>query len=114
MTGVQTCALPILVNKVGSLALALCAAHFGKPLHVVADSFKIDPAHGRDDAVFEAMDGGEVWPERPEICANVYFEAVPADLVALYLTEDGARRGAEIDTAVKMIANLRVSAKLAT
>jgi len=102
------------INKVGSLALALSATHFGKPLHVVADSFKIDPAHDRDDAVFEAMDGGEVWPERPEICANVYFEAVPADLVALYLTEDGARRGAEIDTTVKMIANLRVSAELAT
>jgi|GEM_PF-1126827 len=102
------------VNKVGSLALALSAAHLCKPLHVVADSFKIDPAHDRDDAVFETMDGGEVWPERPEICANVYFEAVPADLVALYLAETGARRGAEIDAAVKMIANLRVSAGLVT
>ncbi len=35
------------------------------------------------------MDAGEVWPERPEICANVTFEPVPAELIALYLTEKG-------------------------
>ncbi len=102
------------VNKVGSLALALIAAHLGKPLYVIADSFKIDPAHDRRDAVFEAMDGGEVWPERPEICLNVYFEAVPADLVTSYITEDGAQNGAQIAAAVKRTANLRISAGLGT
>ncbi len=35
------------------------------------------------------MAADEVWPERPDICANVTFEPVPAELIGLYLTEKG-------------------------
>lgn len=77
------------VNKAGSLFAALAARAQGKPCHVAADTFKIDPLASSADAVFEEMAADEVWPERPEICANVTFEAVPAELIALYLTEKG-------------------------
>lgn len=102
------------VNKVGSLALALCAHHLDKPFYVVADSFKAEPARTRENAVFEAMDGAEVWPERPEICANVYFEAVPGALVALYLTETGALSANDMANRLKEIENLRRAAGFAT
>ena len=77
------------VNKTGSLFAALAARAQGKPCHAAADTFKIDPLASSADAVFEEMAADEVWPERPEICANVYFEPVPAELIALYLTEKG-------------------------
>ena len=77
------------VNKAGSLFAALAARAQGKPCHAAADTFKIDPLASSADAVFEEMAADEVWPERPEICANVYFEPVPAELIALYLTEKG-------------------------
>ena len=78
------------VNKAGSLLAALAARERGTRCHVAADTFKIDPRATAAEATLEAMDGGEVWPERAEICINVYFETVPADLIGLYLTEKGA------------------------
>lgn len=102
------------VNKVGSLALALCARHLGKPFYVVADSFKAEPARTRASAVFEAMDGAEVWPERPELCANVYFEAVPGALVSLYLTETGPCSADDMAKRIEEIANIRRAAGAAT
>ena len=57
--------------------------------HVAADTFKIDASRSTADAALEEGDGGEVWPEWPGICANVTFEAVPADLIGSYLTEKG-------------------------
>ncbi|MFQ5985630.1 MAG: hypothetical protein ACE5LL_08995 [Alphaproteobacteria bacterium] len=33
--------------------------------------------------------GGEVWPERPELAANLCFEGVPAGLIDLFVTEKG-------------------------
>lgn len=78
------------VNKTGSLFAALAARAAGKPCYVACDGFKIDPRHTSHDARLEAMEGGEVWPERAEICDNVYFEIVPGAYVDLYLTEKGA------------------------
>ncbi len=77
------------VNKAGSLLVALAARAHGRPCHVAADTFKIDASRSTADAALEEGDGGEVWPERPGICANVTFEPVPADLIGSYLTEKG-------------------------
>lgn len=79
------------VNKAGSRLAALAARAAGKPFLVAADSYKINPRAGADRMPLEAMDPAELWPERPEICTNVYFEPVPAELLSLYITERGAQ-----------------------
>ena len=84
------------VNKAGSLFAALAARALDKPCHVAADTFKIDVRATSANATLEEMDGADVWPERPDICANVAFEPVPADLIGLYLTEKGPLAAAQL------------------
>lgn len=89
------------VNKVGSLAAALGASRAGVACLVAVDSFKINPAVTGQTVPLEEMDAAEVWPENPEICRNIYFEAVPADLIRAFITEKGVltpeRMAAEVD-----------------
>lgn len=77
------------VNKVGSLAAALGAARGGVPSLVAADSFKINPMVTGQTVPLEEMDPAEVWPEHPELCRSIYFEAVPVDLIHAFITEKG-------------------------
>ena len=75
------------VNKAGSLAAALGAKTAGVPCLIATDSCKLDPAHTVETIMLEEMAAEEVWPERPELCCNIYFEAVPARLITTYFTE---------------------------
>jgi len=78
------------VNKVGSLAVALAANRAGVPVLVVADPSKIlpegFPQHLADDRpaeqVWAAPSGVTVW--------NRYFEAVPLDAITRVITDRAA------------------------
>ena len=77
------------VNKVGSAAAAWGARSASRPCYVAVDTSKIAPRVSAAEIELEEKSGAEIWPERAEICSNVYFEAVPAKLITAYLTERG-------------------------
>lgn len=77
------------INKVGSLAAALAARAAGRPFYAAAETGKINPRVTAAEIELEEKSGEEVWPAHAELCANVYFEPVPAALVTAYLTERG-------------------------
>lgn len=85
------------VNKVGSLAVALSAQRADVPVLVAADSSKIlppgFPQHLADDRpaeqVWAAPAGVTVW--------NRYFEGVPLDAVTWVITEGGPMRPEELE-----------------
>lgn len=84
------------VNKIGSHGAALAAQARGKPCFVCADTFKVSGTLAADEIIYEAGPGAEVWEEYPGQCANTYFEAVPADLIACFVTEKGILSHADI------------------
>ncbi len=74
------------VNKTGSMALALAAGCCQMPLYVAASSYKRFPF-----VLVRQEDAGEVWADAPAgvTVENTYFESVAAGLVTDIVTEDG-------------------------
>ncbi|WP_148414802.1 NUDIX domain-containing protein [Haloferax sp. KTX1] len=80
------------VNKVGSLPVALAAARADVPVFAVCARDKV-----RGDDRFVGEDAGALYDGEAAIeTANPLFEVVPADLVAGVVTEDGALGTGEI------------------
>lgn len=81
-----------LVNKVGTLNIALAAKEAGVPFYAVTQSMKIDLRTMNDEVNIEQRDKDEVWKERPsniEIL-NPAFDLVPAKYITGgYITEKG-------------------------
>jgi methylthioribose-1-phosphate isomerase len=77
-----------LVNKTGTLGLALAARRAGVPLYAACETFKL--SHRRRIPL-EEKDPREVWPARARV-VNIYFERVPPDLVTGFVTERGVVR----------------------
>lgn len=75
------------INKVGSLSLALGAHHLGLPCFVLADSAKmLQPDEPWEEGAFGSP--SEIYPEnRPLEALNPYFEKVPLALVTSVVTE---------------------------
>lgn len=81
-----------LINKVGTLLLALAARHCRIPFYTVSETHKIAPAgRRRMPFVLEEKDPKEVLPEPiPGVVArNLYFDQTPARLITGYITERG-------------------------
>jgi translation initiation factor 2B subunit (eIF-2B alpha/beta/delta family) len=78
-----------LVNKVGSLPLALCAQRAGVPVYVLCERLKIAPSGW--PLTLEEMDPAELLPTgEPHLRArNPYFDHTPADLITAIITEAG-------------------------
>lgn len=81
------------VNKIGSLLLAISTKLYNKPFYVIAHSLKLttfDFKEDRDEFI-EFHDPKEVWTiENENINVyNPYFELIPATLITLYFTEKG-------------------------
>jgi translation initiation factor 2B subunit (eIF-2B alpha/beta/delta family) len=78
-----------LVNKIGSLPLALCARHAGIHVYVLCEHLKIAPTGW--PLTLEEMDPAELLPAvTPHLGArNVYFDHTPADLITGVITEAG-------------------------
>ncbi|CAG8546153.1 12467_t:CDS:1 [Racocetra fulgida] len=81
------------INKIGSVPLALAAKHHGKPVYVVSRTDKI--AGEYDDEKVEENDASEVteiysdqWKNCKNIRArNIYFERLEPGLITGYVTE---------------------------
>lgn len=88
-----------LLNKTGTLPLALCCRSMEKPLYVLCDSLKFSPqlhenvqvedrpgaellVEGEDYGAIREGDGFAIW--------NRYFEWTPIDMVTAFITERGA------------------------
>lgn len=78
------------VNKSGTYLLALAAREQGKPLWVLADSFK-DSQATSTTVTLEEMPAGEIGaPSGAHISTrNIYFETIPARLVSGRISEQG-------------------------
>ncbi|ORY03354.1 nagb/rpia/CoA transferase-like protein [Basidiobolus meristosporus CBS 931.73] len=85
------------VNKIGSLNLALAAKHFDKKVHVVS---RLDKVYGVEEEEVEENEPVEVFVsygggfekclarKRVEV-RNIYFDKVTPDLIDGYITENG-------------------------
>ncbi|MDH3198524.1 MAG: S-methyl-5-thioribose-1-phosphate isomerase, partial [Candidatus Krumholzibacteria bacterium] len=87
-------------NKIGTLAVALAARHFGVPFYVAAPSSSIDPAladgtripiEERAGDEVRAFAGRAVVPAGARVY-NPAFDVTPADLVSAIVTERGVAR----------------------
>ena len=84
------------VNKMGTLPLALACRHHGKPLYAAGSSFKFSVASQRGDAVglkTRPDDAGIAPPELsgdPRLTVeNAFFEVIPARFFEGVITEYG-------------------------
>ncbi len=82
------------VNKTGTLLLALAAREAGIPFYVCCESFKRLPPEA-PPPLLEAMDPAELGaPALPGVTVvNRYFEVTPARLVSGWITEAGVEAG---------------------
>ena len=78
-----------LINKTGSLAIALAGKHYDVPVHVLCTTKKFLPAKA-GEVIIEEHEPAEVWGEPPSgvTVRNRYYEHVPFNLVSL-MTEEG-------------------------
>ena len=87
------------VNKAGTLALALAARHFGRPIYVVCGSEKfLPPALSLGEFRERPKPPEELLPEpAPGVRAlNLYFDLAPLDLFAAVVTEEGPLGPADV------------------
>lgn len=86
------------VNKVGSLPLALAAREAGIPVHVLLDRSKLLPP-GFPQNVADDRPEDEVWKSHHGIRVwNRYFEIIPLSLITEVITEDGSLPPEEIQS----------------
>ncbi|MHB1160248.1 MAG: translation initiation factor eIF-2B [Chloroflexota bacterium] len=81
-----------LVNRTGTLLLALAARRCRVPFYTLAEVHKIAPAEGRGRQLpLEERDAGELLPEPiPGVAVrNVTFDITPAHYLTGYITERG-------------------------
>ncbi len=85
-----------LINKAGSLLVALAARERGVPLYVCCESFKCYP-EGVKEPVLEEMSPGELgYADREGVTVrNLYFDLTPARLISGWIDEAGVRLAGE-------------------
>ena len=84
------------VNKVGTLTVAACAAAYGKPLYVAAESYKfarLYPLHQKDLPIratsFEPAIQGPVPLDKSVRLMNPQVDFTPAKFIKLLFTDLG-------------------------
>lgn len=99
------------VNKIGTLGVAILAHHFGIPFYVACPSSTFDAATGRgSDVEIEERDPGEVThiagvaiaPPSVKVC-NPAFDVTPAELVTGIVTEHGIARAPLADDLKRLL-----------
>ncbi len=100
------------VNKIGTMLIALAARHFNKPCYVLADSTKFLPSSYRL-MTEEIHDQEEIWPKSPSeiIVFNRYFETIPLEFFSGVVTEYGILKMPEVKL---HLTNLGISSELCT
>lgn len=90
LVGADAVGLDGLVNKLGSLGLALAAFYCSKPVFAVFDMNKLLPPDS--EVEIERRDPGELARLESDAIevVNVYFDLTPLDLLLRLITEEGA------------------------
>ncbi|MBL8197053.1 MAG: hypothetical protein JNM06_24900, partial [Blastocatellia bacterium] len=101
-----------IVNKIGTMLIALAARHFNKPCYVLADSTKFLPSSYRL-MTEEIHKQAEIWPDSPLeiIVFNRYFETIPLDFFTGVVTEYGILTMPEVKL---HLTNLGICSELCT
>ena len=77
-----------IINKVGTLGMALAARSAGVPVYCLAGSEKFLPAGG--EAGIEEKDPAEIVAAEKNLRGfNIYFDQTPLELVTKFFSEDG-------------------------
>lgn len=90
-------------NKVGTLGVALAAAHFGIPFYIVAPTSTIDPGakSGADIPIEERAASEVLDPPIPGVeVYNPAFDVTPAKLITAIVTERGIVEPGDVHTLV--------------
>ncbi len=93
-----------LLNKTGTLPLAVCCREFDVPLYVLTDSLKFSP-HQRDEIPLEEHPESEVIEKSRKDAfkvINVYFDWTPISLVSRFITENGIAAPDAIDKLISV------------
>lgn len=92
-----------IVNKIGTLGLALAAGHYGVPFYVAAPLSSFDFEHEAREVVIEERPedevlyiGGKRIAPRGARAINYAFDITPPELVTRVITEHGAFRPSEL------------------
>ncbi len=77
-----------IVNKAGTLLLALAARQTGIPFYVCAETFK-QSEQTRENIELEAVDTAELQPPNYDTLepANIYFDITPTELITEWIVE---------------------------
>lgn len=96
-------------NKIGTLAVAVLAKHFGIPFYVCApgSTFDRNTPTGAE-MIIEQRDAAEVsslWYSRPMVpeeaqVLNPAFDITPAELITGYITNEGIKQKADIGDSI--------------
>lgn len=94
-----------LINKVGTLNLAIAAKEANIPFYVVSQSMKVDLRSSKpDEFKIELRDGEEIWSNAPENVEllNPAFDLVPAKYITGgYITEKGLMEAKEFKSLIR-------------
>jgi translation initiation factor 2B subunit (eIF-2B alpha/beta/delta family) len=83
------------VNKVGTLGMALAAKQLGLPVYCLAGTEKFLPQGATFE--IEEKDPTEIAPLEPLMRGfNVYFDQTPLELITRFFTEEGTLTAAEV------------------
>jgi translation initiation factor 2B subunit (eIF-2B alpha/beta/delta family) len=110
LVGCDTLCEAGIVNKTGTMGLAIAASHFNVPVYVLCEKNKmIPPAYMTKPDIVE-QDPGEIL-EAPKGIAiyNIYFDVTHHSLVTGIITEDGIMTSKD---AKKLLTGLKVSSEL--
>jgi len=81
-----------LIHKVGTLPLALCAAHKDKPFYSLTMSLKFEYDYGMNNyPAFKSHDCSDLGIDGK--CLNVYFEKTPENYISAFFSNSGSIRG---------------------
>lgn len=104
-----------LVNKVGTLTIAMVAREHGVPLYSALSTSKFDflTLYGKEE-VIEQRDPDEIWENAPEGLEifNPAFDLVPAKYIRAFITERGIKRPRELVKEAKANVRKRVLTKV--
>ncbi len=98
------------VNKIGTMGLAIAAFHNDSPLFVAGDKYKFLPKKYMDVPPIDEKAPSEIWDDPGSIqIRNVYFDVTPYKFIKGIITEDGIIDSIEVK---KILKRLDISSRL--
>jgi eIF-2B alpha/beta/delta-like uncharacterized protein len=110
LVGCDTLCLSGIVNKIGTLGLAIAASHNGIPFYSLCEKNKLLPSAYMKKPKIEEKDPDEILTDPKDITVhNIYFDLTPHNLVTGIVMEDGIIAPEDVE---KLLTRLKVSSVL--